>query len=85
VPQALMMMNGKAQEMLTNKDSLIFRNMEKVKNPADKAEAVFLSLLNRKPTLREKDIAKRVTAEGEQGYADMIWALVNSREFCFVQ
>jgi hypothetical protein len=85
VPQVLMMMNGKAQEMLTNKDSLIFRNMEKVKNPADKAEAIFLSLLNRKPTLREKDIAKRVTAEGEQGYADMIWALVNSREFCFVQ
>ncbi|QIF01067.1 DUF1549 domain-containing protein [Roseimicrobium sp. ORNL1] len=85
VPQVLMMMNGKAQEMLTNPQSLIFRNMEKVKNPADKAEAIFLSLLNRKPTLREKDIAKRVTAEGEQGYADMIWALVNSREFCFIQ
>jgi hypothetical protein len=85
VPQVLMMMNGKAQEMLTNPQSLIFRNMEKVKNPADKAEAIFLSLLNRKPTLREKDIAKRVTADGEQGYADMIWALVNSREFSFIQ
>jgi hypothetical protein len=56
-----------------------------VKSPADKAEAIFLSVLNRKPTLREKDIAKRVTAEGENGYADMIWALINSREFCFIQ
>ncbi|RBP47742.1 SLA1 Homology Domain 1 (SHD1) protein [Roseimicrobium gellanilyticum] len=85
VPQVLMMMNGKAQEMLTNPQSLIFRDMEKVKSPADKAETIFLSILNRKPTLREKDIAKRVTAEGENGYADMIWALINSREFCFIQ
>ncbi len=85
VPQVLMMMNGKAQEMLTNKDSLIFRNMEKVKSPADKAETIFLSILNRRPTLREKDIAKRITADGEQGYADMIWALINTREFCFIQ
>jgi len=85
VPQVLMMMNGKAQEMLTNKDSLIFRTMEKVKSPSEKAEVIFLSLLNRQPTLREKDIAKRVTAEGDAGYASMIWALINTREFCFIQ
>jgi hypothetical protein len=85
VPQALMMMNGKAQEMLTNKDSLIFRTMEKYKSPAEKAEVIFYSILNRQPTLREKDIAKRVTAEGDAGYASMIWALINTREFCFVQ
>ena len=85
VPQALMMMNGKAQEMLTNKDSLIFRTMEKVGSPAEKAEVIFLSLLNRRPTLREKDIAKRITAEGDTGYADMIWALINTREFAFIQ
>lgn len=85
VPQALMMMNGKAQEMLTNKDSLIFRTMEKYKSPAEKAEVIFYSILNRQPTLREKDIAKRVTAEGDAGYASMIWALINTREFCFIQ
>ncbi|MFZ4765644.1 MAG: DUF1549 domain-containing protein [Roseimicrobium sp.] len=85
VPQVLMMMNGKAQEMLTNKDSLIFRNMEKVTSPAEKAETIFLSILNRRPTLREKDIAKRVTGEGEDGYSSMIWALINTREFNFIQ
>jgi len=85
VPQVLMMMNGKAQEMLTNKDSLIFRTMEKYKSPPEKAEVIFYSILNRQPTLREKDIAKRVTAEGDEGYASMIWALINTREFSFVQ
>ena len=80
-----MMMNGKAQEMLTNKDSLIFRNMEKVKSPPEKVEAMFLSILSRHPTLREKDIAKKQLAGGEDGYANMIWALINTREFTFVQ
>lgn len=85
VPQVLMMMNGKAQEMLTNPDSLIFRNMNKVSSPADRVEAMFLSILSRRPTLREKDIAKRALSEGEDGYASMIWALINTREFSFIQ
>jgi hypothetical protein len=86
VPQVLMMMNGGAQEMLTNRQSLIFRAMDKVNNPADKVEALFLSVMNRKPTLQEKDIAKReINAHGEAGYANMIWALINTREFIFIQ
>ena len=86
VPQVLMMMNGGAQEMLTNRQSLIFRAMDKVTNPADKVEALFLSVMNRKPTLQEKDIAKReINAHGESGYSNMIWALINTREFIFIQ
>ncbi|HSJ02707.1 MAG TPA: hypothetical protein VK956_09660, partial [Verrucomicrobium sp.] len=86
VPQVLMMMNGKAQEMLTNKESLIFRNMEKAGTPADKVEAMFISILNRRPTLREKDIAKKqLGASGDDGYSNMIWALINTREFSFIQ
>lgn len=85
VPQVLMMMNGQAQEMLTNQDSLIFRTMEKVKSPSEKVEALFLTVLNRRPTLAEKDIAKRALSSGDDGYANMIWALINTREFIFVQ
>ena len=86
VPQVLMMMNGKAQEMLTNKESLIFRTMDKVNSPADKVEAVFLSILSRKPSLGEKDIAKRgMEAAGGDGFSNLIWALINTREFMFVQ
>ncbi|MBB5034292.1 DUF1549 domain-containing protein [Prosthecobacter vanneervenii] len=85
VPQVLMMMNGKAQQMLTSSDSLIFRTMEKVKSPPEKVEALFVSILNRRPTLAEKDIAKRALSNGEDGYANMIWALINTREFIFIQ
>jgi len=86
VPQVLMMMNGKAQQMLTNSDSLIFRNMAKVHSPAEKVEAIFLTILSRRPTLREKDIAKaQLGTNGDMAFGNMIWALVNTREFSFVQ
>ncbi len=86
VPQVLTLMNGKAQEMLTNPDSLIFRNMNAVKSPSEKVEAMFLSILARRPTLLEKDIAKReLSSHGEAGYSNMIWALINTREFSFIQ
>jgi hypothetical protein len=86
VPQVLMMMNGKAQKMLTSRDSLVFRTMDKVNSPSDKVERMFLTVMNRRPTLAEKDIAKReLSAHGENGYANMIWALINTREFIFVQ
>jgi hypothetical protein len=86
VPQVLMMMNGKAQEMLTSKDSLIFRTMDKVHSPSDKVEAVFISILNRRPTLQEKDIAKRgLESAGDDGFSNLIWALINTREFMLLQ
>jgi len=86
VPQVLTLMNGKAQDMLTNKDSLIHRTLKTARDPAEKTEMVFLSVLSRHPTLREKDIAKKeIQAHGDEGYSNMIWALINTREFTFVQ
>jgi hypothetical protein len=86
VPQVLMLMNGNAQKMLTGSDSLLFKTMDKLNNPADKVEAVFLTVLNRKPTLAEKDIAKRgIESAGSDGFSNLIWALINTREFIFVQ
>jgi hypothetical protein len=86
VPQVLAMMNGSAQQMLTERSSLIFRAIDAAKDPAAKVDTVFLAIMNRLPTLQEKDIAKReITAHGDEGYASMIWALINTREFIFVQ
>jgi hypothetical protein len=81
-----MMMNGNAQNMLTSKDSLIHRTISKFKDPNDKVEAVFLSILNRKATIREQEIAnKELASNGDAGFTNMIWALINTREFSFIQ
>jgi len=86
VPQVLMMMNGNGQQMLTSPSSLLFRTMEKATEPAGKVESVFLSVLGRRPTAPEQEIAKRnIDAAGPDAYSNLIWALINTREFIFVQ
>jgi len=86
VPQVLMMMNGKAQKMLTSRDSLVFRTMDGVNDQSEKVERMFMTVMSRRPTLTEKAIAKReLSAQGDEGFSSMIWALVNTREFIFVQ
>jgi hypothetical protein len=85
VPQVLTVMNGKAQKMLTSRDSLVFRTMDKVTSQPDKVERMFMTILNRRPTMQEKDIAKGALTNGEEGYSNMIWALINTREFMFIQ
>jgi hypothetical protein len=86
VPQVLMMMNGNGQQMLTSPSSLLFRTMEKATEPAGKVESVFLSVLGRRPTATEQEIAKRnIDAAGPDAYSNLIWALINTREFIFVQ
>jgi hypothetical protein len=85
VPQVLSMMNGQAQQMLTSSDSLIFRTMDKVRTPSERVEAMYLTVLSRRPTMNEKQIAQRAIGGGDDGYANMVWALINTREFIFVQ
>ena len=66
VPQVLVMMNGRAQEMMTDKDSLMFRTMAKNKSSDAKMESIYLSILNRRPTMRENGvIMKEQQAHGD--------------------
>ncbi len=86
VPQVLTMMNGRAQQMMTEKDSLMFRTVAKAKTTEAKMETIYLSILNRRPDDREKTlIMKDFAANADRSYANVIWALINSREFTFIQ
>jgi hypothetical protein len=85
-PQLLMLMNGPVQEMLTDAKSLVFRNMATQSSVEGKIDALFLTLLARKPNGEEKQAAlEAVAADPESTYANLIWALSNGLEFLFVQ
>ncbi len=86
VPQVLMMMNGSAQAMLTSSNSPVLRSIDKVQEPEQKIETLFLSVLNRHPSDSEKSIAKKeIDASGSEAFPNMVWALINTREFIFMQ
>lgn len=85
IPQILTMINGPFTQMLIKPDSLIFQTTGSQRGRGDKMENIFLSILNRYPEGKEKAICSRALREGEEGYGDLIWALVNTREFLFIQ
>lgn len=86
VPQVLMMMNGQAQSMLTRSDSPVLKAIEKASDVDQKIDTLFLSILNRHPSENEKGIAKKeAETSGAEAFPNMVWALLNTREFIFMQ
>lgn len=86
VPQVLQMFNGPITHMLLDGKSLMYEQVTAEKDADDRVNVIFLSVLSRKPSSDEKQLALgEVTKHGNAGYGNVIWALVNTREFLFVQ
>lgn len=86
VPQVLFMFNGPISHMLLESNSTIYNNVMKKKSVNDGVRAIFMTVLNREPDAEELALAmKEVADQGAPGYGNVIWSLVNTREFLFVQ
>lgn len=85
VPQLLTMFNGSATHMMLEKGSVIFNEVTAEPSTDKQIDRVFLCLLSRKPTKSEKAAAAaEVSKAGPAGIGNVIWALLNTREFLFV-
>lgn len=86
VPQVLQMFNGPITHMLLEPESLMYKNVTSERSSEGRVEVIFQSILSRRPTQAERATAlAEVKAHGDAGYGNVIWALVNTREFLFVQ
>ncbi|HRQ90846.1 MAG TPA: DUF1553 domain-containing protein, partial [Bacteroidia bacterium] len=85
IPQILTMINGSFTQMLIRPDSLIFKTVGGERGTGDKMEKIYLSILSRYPQGKEKTICSRAIRGDDEGYGDLIWALVNTREFIFIR
>lgn len=82
IPQALMLMNSRQHEMLAGSDSYLVKGaMKDSRTPAERIDFVYLSFLSRRPTAAERAIIVRDKLDLNQ----LIWTLMNTREFIFVQ
>ncbi|MCC6882414.1 MAG: DUF1549 domain-containing protein [Verrucomicrobiales bacterium] len=98
-PQVMALLNGSiTNKVLTNKDAYLIKTIAESKKggKGDKVDKIFLSILGRYPQGSEKSAASsglRTKLEDGQtkemaevdALGDVIWALVNTREFLFVQ
>ena len=86
VPQLLTMFNGAVTHMMLERGSVIYNEVMKEKEMEDQIDVIFRSMLNRVPNIREAAAAKgEMKKAGAAGYGNVIWALLNTREFLFIQ
>ncbi|MDF1754299.1 MAG: DUF1549 domain-containing protein [Verrucomicrobiales bacterium] len=86
VPQALNLLNGQIVESLTNPYSTFGKRLEEAGTPEEKAKMIFQAMLTREPTESEMELVKaEVESSGDKSYEGIVWALLNTRQFMFIQ
>ncbi len=86
VSQALNLMNGPTFEKLMMENTQLMQRFSGASNDEGRTNAIFMSLFARKPSDVERTIVKDTIQEfGKHGWKNVIWALINTREFVFIQ
>ncbi len=88
VPQILAMFNGPITHVMLEAGSAIVDNVVAIDNTRDRIDAIFLSVLTRRPNAADRRIAAGELSKTRQdgvGYGNIIWGLLNTREFLFIQ
>jgi Protein of unknown function (DUF1549)/Protein of unknown function (DUF1553) len=85
VTQALALMNGLVESDILSNRSVLSAHVLQARGAEDKARALWLTVMSRQPTAQEMQMATRVIAIDPLAVKDLAWALINSREFLFVQ
>jgi hypothetical protein len=84
VPQALMLMNGGAGQLISETNCAAVTTAGNAKTDDEKIDSLYLSFLGRKTTADERPAATKALTTG-LGISDIAWALANTREFLFIQ
>lgn len=86
VGQALMMLNGEQFEDMLNPFTVLARALKRAKDADQAVDTLYLSLLSRHATDDEKKLLGPVVqSEDADGKADALWALINTKQFLFIQ
>jgi hypothetical protein len=85
VPQVLALMNSQLLPHILEKYSQLMLTVNKAPYPDDKVDAIFTTLLSRKPTAAEKEKWIKAQEKGLADYEDLIYALINTQQFIFIQ
>ncbi|MEO0413479.1 MAG: DUF1549 domain-containing protein [Verrucomicrobiota bacterium] len=86
VPQALNLLNGQMVDSLTNRYSTFGSRLYKAGTVEEKASMIFQAMLTREPSAEELALVKaEFEREGEAAYPGIVWALLNTQQFMFVQ
>jgi hypothetical protein len=88
VPQILTMFNGPITHSMLQQGSRIYDGVASAETPREAIDLIFLSVMSRMPDADDRRIAAgEITSASSRAAAagNIIWALLNTREFLFVR
>ncbi|MDH3591152.1 MAG: hypothetical protein OER88_04700, partial [Planctomycetota bacterium] len=87
VPQVLALLNTfLEQRLLTNAGALLMKELRESRGNSAKIKTAYLTVLGRVPTSGERAMWSRDVSKGDaKATQDLVWTLVNSHEFLFIQ
>lgn len=86
IPQILAMFNGPITHAMLEEGSVVHETV--MRSPPEEAvDSVFLSVLSRVPSAEDRAAAMEelTAADPATGCGNLVWALLNTREFLFIQ
>jgi hypothetical protein len=85
VPQALALMNGELLPQIVDRYSQLMLSVGKAQFADERIDATYVAVLSRKPSAREKALCLQAQEKGLSTVEDLIYALINTRQFIFNQ
>ena len=87
VTQALALLNGPIYIALDAENSLLTSHLNKLEKNEDRIHALFRAILTRNPTSDDIQIASQVMESNypKKAIKMILWALINTREFMYIQ
>lgn len=86
VSQVLTMFNGDITHIMLERGSVIYDSVMQAPTTTSRIDVIFYSILSRPPRGNEREVAEReIKAAGAAGFGNVIWALINTKEFLFIQ
>ena len=85
VPQALALMNGELLPQILDRYSQLMLTVGRARSADEKIDAAYMAVLSRRPTAREKGLCLQAQDKGLSTVEDLIYALINTRQFIFNQ
>jgi hypothetical protein len=80
------MLNGEQFEDILNPFTVLSRALKSAKDADSAVDTLYLSLLSRRATAEEKKLLGSMIQGGDaKGKADALWALINTKQFLFIQ
>ena len=78
-------MNGELLPQIVARYSQLMLTVGRGRSAGEKIDAAYMAVLSRMPTAREKDLCLQAQDKGLSTVEDLIYALINTRQFIFNQ